>query len=138
MRDVVRPGTVVRWHRAGWRLFWRYKSRPGQSPFCWSFDSLFDEWRATIHCGARRGLGRINVPAIGFADSIGHRRVSGRGPDAVGDQRSDAEEELATLGFEMRSKWREGEDAVAARQGDTGSEQPLEYGADIGWGVGER
>jgi putative transposase len=20
----------VRWHRAGWRLFWRYKSRPGR------------------------------------------------------------------------------------------------------------
>lgn len=29
---VVRPGTVVRWHRAGWRLFWRYKSRPGRPP----------------------------------------------------------------------------------------------------------
>src|SRR5271170_4245321 len=25
---VVRPETVVRWHRAGWRLLWRYKSRP--------------------------------------------------------------------------------------------------------------
>ncbi len=29
---VVRPETVVRWHRAGWRLFWRYKSRPGGPP----------------------------------------------------------------------------------------------------------
>src|SRR3989441_7013026 len=29
---VVRPETVVRWHRAGWRLFWRYKSRPGRPP----------------------------------------------------------------------------------------------------------
>jgi putative transposase len=27
---VVRPETVVRWHRAGWRLFWRYKSRAGR------------------------------------------------------------------------------------------------------------
>src|SRR5258706_2154263 len=27
---VVRPETVVRWHRAGWRLLWRYKSRPGR------------------------------------------------------------------------------------------------------------
>jgi hypothetical protein len=24
---VVRPETVVRWHRAGFRLFWRWKSR---------------------------------------------------------------------------------------------------------------
>src|SRR5437867_12396345 len=29
---VVGPETVVRWHRAGWRLFWRYKSRPGRPP----------------------------------------------------------------------------------------------------------
>jgi hypothetical protein len=27
---VVRPGTLIRWHRAGWRLFWRVKSRPGR------------------------------------------------------------------------------------------------------------
>ena len=25
---VVTPETVVRWHRAGWRSFWRWKSRP--------------------------------------------------------------------------------------------------------------
>ena len=25
---IVRPETVVRWHRCGWRLFWRAKSRP--------------------------------------------------------------------------------------------------------------
>jgi len=23
---VVRPETLIRWHRAGFRLFWRYKS----------------------------------------------------------------------------------------------------------------
>lgn len=27
---VVQPATMVRWHRAGWRLFWRFKSRPGR------------------------------------------------------------------------------------------------------------
>ena len=25
---LVRPETVVRWHRRGWRLFWRWQSRP--------------------------------------------------------------------------------------------------------------
>ena len=25
---VVRPETLIRWHRAGWKLFWRLKSRP--------------------------------------------------------------------------------------------------------------
>jgi putative transposase len=29
---VVRPETMVRWHRAGWRLLWRSKSRPGRPP----------------------------------------------------------------------------------------------------------
>jgi len=29
---VVRPETLIRWHRAGWRLFWRFKSRPGRPP----------------------------------------------------------------------------------------------------------
>ena len=29
---VVRPETIVRWHRAAWRLFWRYYSRPGRPP----------------------------------------------------------------------------------------------------------
>ena len=27
---VARPETVVRWHRAGWRLLWRYKSPLGR------------------------------------------------------------------------------------------------------------
>jgi transposase InsO family protein len=25
---IVRPGTVIRWHRAGFRLYWRWRSRP--------------------------------------------------------------------------------------------------------------
>ena len=26
---IVQPDTVVRWHRTGWRLYWRWKSNPG-------------------------------------------------------------------------------------------------------------
>jgi hypothetical protein len=29
---VVRPETLIRWHRAGWRLLWRFKSCPGRPP----------------------------------------------------------------------------------------------------------
>ena len=29
---VVQPATIVRWHHAGWKLFWRMKSRPGRPP----------------------------------------------------------------------------------------------------------
>jgi transposase InsO family protein len=29
---IVRPSTVIRWHRLGWRIFWRWKSRAGRPP----------------------------------------------------------------------------------------------------------
>jgi len=29
---IVRPSTVVRWHRLGWRIFWRLKCRAGRPP----------------------------------------------------------------------------------------------------------
>lgn len=27
---IVKPATVIAWHRKGWRLYWRWKSRPGK------------------------------------------------------------------------------------------------------------
>jgi hypothetical protein len=29
---VLSPETLIRWHRAGWRLLWRYKSQTGRPP----------------------------------------------------------------------------------------------------------
>ena len=29
---IVRPSTIIRWHRLGWRIFWRLKSRAGRPP----------------------------------------------------------------------------------------------------------
>ena len=29
---VVQPQTLIRWHRRGFKLFWRWKSRPGRPP----------------------------------------------------------------------------------------------------------
>jgi putative transposase len=31
-QKVGRPATLIRWHRAGWKLLWRLKSRPGRPP----------------------------------------------------------------------------------------------------------
>ena len=28
---ILQPDTVIQWHRAGFRLFWRWKSRPGKA-----------------------------------------------------------------------------------------------------------
>src|SRR5450432_4195236 len=53
---VVKPDTVVRWHRAGFRLFWRWKSRSG-SP---SDGGVSQETKLLIRQIAefQRGLGR--------------------------------------------------------------------------------
>jgi putative transposase len=32
MLTVVQPDTLIRWHRRGWRLFWRWISRRGRPP----------------------------------------------------------------------------------------------------------
>jgi putative transposase len=37
---VVRPETLIRWHRAGWKLFWRLKSRPGRPPIPFEVQKL--------------------------------------------------------------------------------------------------
>jgi hypothetical protein len=37
---VVRPETMIRWHRAGWKLFWRLKSRPGRPQIPQQIQSL--------------------------------------------------------------------------------------------------
>jgi hypothetical protein len=27
---IVKPETILRWHRAGYKMYWRWKSRKGQ------------------------------------------------------------------------------------------------------------
>ncbi len=29
---IIRPATIIRWHRMGWRIFWRLKCRAGRPP----------------------------------------------------------------------------------------------------------
>jgi hypothetical protein len=31
---IVKPDTLIRWHRKGFRLFWRWKSRPAGGLHC--------------------------------------------------------------------------------------------------------
>ena len=40
---VVRPQTLVRWHRQGFRLFWRWKSRPRRPPIPLELKRLISE-----------------------------------------------------------------------------------------------
>jgi len=43
---VVRPETLIRWHRAGFRLFWRWKSRAGRPPIPVELRQLI--WRMSL------------------------------------------------------------------------------------------
>ena len=45
---IVKPETVVGWHRAGFRLYWRWKSRP-----CGGRPRITPEVRALIRCLAQ-------------------------------------------------------------------------------------
>src|SRR5260370_5117598 len=55
---IVRPETVIRWHRAGFRSFWRWKSRPrGGRP------------RATLEIRKRSDRGGTSRPGSGSCRS---------------------------------------------------------------------
>ena len=55
---IVRPETVVRWHRAGFRSYWRWKSRrrTGRPAVSAEIRQLIREMALPIHCGERRGF----------------------------------------------------------------------------------
>jgi hypothetical protein len=38
---IVKPETLIGWHRKGFRLFWRRKSRPGRPPTSGQIRELF-------------------------------------------------------------------------------------------------
>jgi len=46
--SIVQPDTVIRWHRAGWRLYWRWRSNPGRGR-----PKVSAEVRNLIHCLSR-------------------------------------------------------------------------------------
>src|SRR5258708_38107544 len=45
---IVRPSTIVRWHRLGWRIFWCGKCRVGRPPIPSELRSLIQLWPAII------------------------------------------------------------------------------------------
>ena len=53
---IIKPETVIRWHRAGFRAYWRWKSRPynGRKPY-WRFASSFERSVSRTRSGAHLG-----------------------------------------------------------------------------------
>src|SRR5665811_1266262 len=73
---VVKPDTVVRWHRAGFRLLWRWKSRSG-SP---SDGGISQETKRLIRQMAEANVGwgapRIHGELLKLGIDISERSVS--------------------------------------------------------------
>src|SRR6266496_3693738 len=81
---IVRPETVVRWHRAGFAAYWRWRSRPlGGRPQIGKEvrDLPLQTWK-TFLCNHMEGIASIDlfvVPTIAFEQLfafvvLGHRR----------------------------------------------------------------
>jgi transposase InsO family protein len=52
---VVQPDTFIRWHRQGFRLFWRWKSQPGRPPIPPELQALIRQMaRDNPTCGQER------------------------------------------------------------------------------------
>jgi hypothetical protein len=85
---IVKPDTVIRWHRAGFRLYWRWKSRRrcGRSPVSLEIRRLIREmsvanplWGAPRIHGELLKLG-IEIGQTGVAKYMARRR----GPPSQG------------------------------------------------------
>ena len=78
--QIVQPDTVVRWHRRGWRLYWRWKSRPrrpGRPRVPRAVQALIRQMcRANPTWGAPRIHGELLKLGIEIAETtVGHYLV---------------------------------------------------------------
>ena len=82
--SIVKPETVIAWHRQGSRLYWSWKSRPrqGRPPVSTEVRALIRRmstanpgWSAP---GIHRELGKLGIPAL---EAI-RRQVQGAAPSA--------------------------------------------------------
>ena len=73
---IVKPETVIRWHRAGFRLYWRWRSRPrGGRP------RVSEEVHSpSPHGSGEHGLGRTE-DSRGTAEAPASNSASAQSPD---------------------------------------------------------
>ena len=85
---IVRPATVIKWHRAGFRLYWRWKSRPrrGRPPVPLEIRRLIREMSiANPLWGAPRIHGELLKLGIAIGQtSVAKYMAKRRGPPSQG------------------------------------------------------
>jgi hypothetical protein len=83
---VVQPDTLIRWHRQGWRLFWRWKSRPRTAADSQGLAATHRAHGAfESHLGRGKDWVRI-APQIGADGVIAHGRSVSSAPAKLGTQ----------------------------------------------------
>jgi hypothetical protein len=64
---VVQPKTLIRWHRAGFRLLWHWKSKPGRPPIPAELRRLIREMsRDNLLWGEERIANELLVKLLGL------------------------------------------------------------------------
>ncbi len=62
---LVQPATLVRWHREAFRLFWRWRSRPGRPRLPAELQAVMAAMARDTPTGAKHGLPRGCFSASG-------------------------------------------------------------------------
>src|SRR5690606_20057953 len=79
---IVKPATVIAWHRKGFRLFWRWKSRPrrpGRPPISAEIRRLIEEMAlANVGWGAPRIHGELKKLGIRMSEATVSRYMPKR------------------------------------------------------------
>lgn len=61
LAQLMQPATVVRWHRRAFKLFWRWKSRPGRPPIPTEMQALEKDDALHVRQAAADALKKIKV-----------------------------------------------------------------------------
>jgi len=73
---LVQPSTVIRWHRAGFRLFWRWKSRPRKTGRKTTAPASIDLIREMNRASPLWGAPRIHGELLKLGITLAQRTVA--------------------------------------------------------------
>lgn len=87
---IVQPKTLIRWHRLGFRLFWRFKSRPGRPRIPLELRQLIREMALNNVCWGEERIANELLLKLGIRVSprtVRKYMLNRPGGDPRGDQR---------------------------------------------------
>jgi hypothetical protein len=108
---IIRPETLVRWHRAGFRRYWRWKSnsRGGRPQIQTELRVLIRKWAGRIRFGARRAF---TVSCLSWGFKLRSRVSPNTWPSGVGRQAKDGAPFCVTM-LRTLQPWTRGDPILA-------------------------